>query len=183
MRRTSRCSGFDERQWRVVLGEPFSFGDALRSPAATLRSAYRSLVLRRSGRPFPPSLTHSTVVLYYWCIPSTSLPASSSLPRLSTSLSPSDPPPSIHHSIYTGIVVLYKLLAGKIYAPSYSDIHTYSDIRTYRTAPEPNQKQEVKQAPASHPAAQFKAGREAGAGAISPCAGVEGCRGSTTAPG
>ena len=107
----------------------------------------------------------------------------SDLPRLSTSLSPSDPSPSMHHSIYTGIVVLYKLLAGKIYAPSYSDIHTYSDIRTYRTAPELNQKQEVRQAPASHPAAQFKAGREAGAGAISPCAGVEGCRGSTTAPG
>ena len=101
----------------------------------------------------------------------------SPLPRLSTSLSPSDTSPSIHHSIYTGIVVLYKLLVGKIYAPS------YSDIRTYRTAPELNQKQEVRQAPASHPAAQFKAGREAGAGAISPCAGVEGCRGSTTAPG
>ena len=101
----------------------------------------------------------------------------SPLPRLSTSLSPSDTSPSIHHSIYTGIVVLYKLLVGKIYAPS------YSDIRTYRTAPELNQKQEVRQAPASHPAAQFNAGREAGAGAISPCAGVEGCRGSTTAPG
>ena len=37
-----------------------------------LRSAYWSLVLRRSGRPFPPSLTYSTVVLYYQCIPSTS---------------------------------------------------------------------------------------------------------------
>ena len=47
------------------------------------------------------------------------------LPRLSTSLSTSDTSPSIHHSIYTGIVVLYKLLVGKIYAPSYSDIHTY----------------------------------------------------------
>ena len=99
------------------------------------------------------------------------------LPRLSTSLSSSDSSPSIHHSIYTGIVVLYKLLVGKIYAPS------YSDIRTYRTAPELNQKQEVRQAPAPHPAAQFKAGREAGAGAISPCAGVEGCREATTAPG
>lgn len=99
------------------------------------------------------------------------------LPYLSTSLSPSDTSPSIHHSIYTGIVVLYKLLVGKIYAPS------YSDIRTYRTAPELNQKQEVRQAPASHPAAQFKAGREAGAGAISPCAGVEGCREATAVPG
>lgn len=99
------------------------------------------------------------------------------LPRLSTSLSPSNTSPSIHHSIYTGIVVLYKLLVGKIYAPS------YSDIRTYRIAPELNQKQEVRQAPASHPAAQSKAGREAGAGAISPCAGVEGCREATTAPG
>ena len=99
------------------------------------------------------------------------------LPYLSTSLSPSDTSPSIHHSIYTGIVVLYKLLVGKIYAPS------YSDIRTYRPAPELNQKLEVRQAPASRPAAQSKAGREAGAGAISPCAGVEGCRGATTAPG
>lgn len=99
------------------------------------------------------------------------------LPRLSTSLSLSNTSPSIHHSIYTGIVVLYKLLVGKIYAPS------YSDIRTYRTAPELNQKQEARQAPASHPAAQSKAGREAGAGAISPCAGVEGCREATTAPG
>ena len=60
------------------------------------------------------------------------------LPYLSTSLSSSDTSPSIHHSIYTGIVVLYKLLVGKIYAPS------YSDIRTYRTAPELNQKQEVR---------------------------------------
>lgn len=99
------------------------------------------------------------------------------LPRLSTSLSLSNTSPSIHHSIYTGIVVLYKLLVGKIYAPS------YSDIRTYRTAPELNQKQEVRQAPASHPAAQSMAGREAGAGAISPCAGVEGCREATAAPG
>ena len=99
------------------------------------------------------------------------------LPYLSTSLSLSNTSPSIHHSIYTGIVVLYKLLVGKIYAPS------YSDIRTYRTAPELNQKQEVRQAPASHPAAQSKAGREAGAGAISPCAGVEGCREATAAPG
>lgn len=99
------------------------------------------------------------------------------LPYLSTSLSPSDTSPSVHHSIYTGIVVLYKLLVGKIYAPS------YSDIRTYRPAPELNQKLEVRQAPASRPAAQSKAGREAGAGAISPCAGVEGCRGATTAPG
>ena len=99
------------------------------------------------------------------------------LPRLSTCLSTSDTSPSIHHSIYTGIVVLYKLLVGKIYAPS------YSDIRTYRTAPELNQKQEVRQAPASRPAAQSKAGREAGAGAISPCAEAEGCREAATVPG
>ena len=99
------------------------------------------------------------------------------LPHLSTSLFLSNTSPSIHHSIYTGIVVLYKLLVGKIYAPS------YSDIRTYRTAPELNQKQEVRQAPASRPAAQSKAGREAGAGAISPCAGVEGCREAATVPG
>lgn len=99
------------------------------------------------------------------------------LPYLSTSLSPSDTSPSIHHSIYTGIVVLYKLLRRRIYAPSYSDIHTY------QTAPELNQKQEARQAPASHSAAQSKAGREAGAGAISPCAGVEGCREAATVPG
>ena len=60
------------------------FGDALRLPVATLRSAYWSLVLRRSGRPFPPSLTHSTVVLYYQCIPSTS--------RSTLSLSPVSQP-------------------------------------------------------------------------------------------
>lgn len=99
------------------------------------------------------------------------------LPRLSTSLSLSDTLHSIHHSIYTGIVVLYKLYGRRIYAPY------YSDIRTYRTAPELNQKQGVRQAPASHPAAQSKAGREAGAGAISPCAGVEGCREAATVPG
>lgn len=142
-----------------------------------LRSAYWSLVLRRSGRPFPPSLTYSTVVLYYRCIPSTSRSTLSLSPRLSTSLPTSDTSPSIHHSIYTGIVVLYKLYGRRIYAPA------YSDIRTYRTAPELNQKQEVRQAPASRPAAQSKAGREAGAGAISPCAGVEGCREAATVPG
>lgn len=151
------------------------------------RGATRSVIphfLRPPRRHLPPQrssfsslsyLQYSGVILpvYSVNLPLYAFP----LPYLSTSLSPSDTSPSIHHSIYTGIVVLYKLLAGKIYAPS------YSDIRTYRPAPELNQKQEVRQAPAPHPAAQFKAGREAGAGASSPCARVEGCREATTVPG
>ena len=151
------------------------------------RGATRSVIphfLRPPRRHLPPQrssfsslsyLQYSGVILpvYSVNLPLYAFP----LPYLLTSLSPSDTSPSIHHSIYTGIVVLYKLLVRKIYAPSYSDIHTY------QTAPELNQKQEVRQAPASRPAAQFKAGREAGAGAISPCAGVEGCREATTAPG
>ena len=86
VRRAGRGSDFGEH-WgreRARRPSPFSFGDALRLPAATLRSAYWSLVLRRSGRPFPPSLTHSTVVLYYQCIPSTS--------RSTLSLSPASQP-------------------------------------------------------------------------------------------
>ncbi len=151
------------------------------------RGATRSVIphfLRPPRRHLPPQrssfsslsyLQYSGVILP---VHSVNLPLYAfPLPYLSTSLSPSDTSPSILHSIYTGIVVLYKLLAGKIYAPS------YSDIRTYRPAPELNQKQEVRQAPASHPAAQSKAGREAGAGAISPCAGVEGCREAATVPG
>ena len=151
------------------------------------RGATRSVIphfLRPPRRHLPPQrssfsslsyLQYSGVILpvYSVNLPLYAFP----LPYLLTSLSPSDTSPSIHHSIYTGIVVLYKLLVRKVYAPSYSDIHTY------QTAPELNQKQEVRQAPASRPAAQFKAGREAGAGAISPCAGVEGCREATTAPG
>ena len=147
------------------------------------RGATRSVIphfLRPPRRHLPPQrssfsslsyLQYSGVILPVYSV---NLPLyASPLPYLSTSLSPSDTSPSIHHSIYTGIVVLYKLLVGKIYAPS------YSDIRTYRPAPELNQKQEVRQAPAPHPAAQFKAGREAGAGAISPWA----CREATTVPG
>lgn len=151
------------------------------------RGATRSVIphfLRPPRRHLPPQrssfsslsyLQYSGVILpvYSVNLPLYAFP----LPRLSTSLSLSNTSPSIHHSIYTGIVVLYKLLVGKIYAPS------YSDIRTYRPAPELNQKQEARQAPASRPAAQSKAGREAGAGAISPCAGVEGCREATAAPG
>ena len=151
------------------------------------RGATRSVIphfLRPPRRHLPPQrssfsslsyLQYSGVILpvYSVNLPLYAFP----LPHLSTSLSPSDTAPSIHHSIYTGIVVLYKLYVGKICAPSYSDIHTY------QTAPELNQKQEVRQAPASHSAAQSKAGREAGAGAISPCAGVEGCREAATVPG
>lgn len=98
------------------------------------RGATRSVIphfLRPPRRHLPPQrssfsslsyLQYSGVILpvYSANLPLYAFP----LPRLSTSLSLSNTSPSIRHSIYIGIVVLYKLLVGKIYAPSYSDIRT-----------------------------------------------------------